>query len=132
MHWVCWGVFFLGLAVLAGPAAPSRIPFCFEENRGQAGAANSDADPFSNAQEYIADTDPDDSNDWFHISGFSGGTVFFQSSENRIYTLLQCANLASNAWKPAAAARMGVGGADSITSTNRPPVGFYKITVELP
>ncbi len=94
--------------------------------------ADSDGDTMTDGDEQISDTDPTDSNDWFRITGVSGGSVFFDSSNARWYTLLGCTNLVSNAWKPVQGARMGLGGADSMQSTNNLPVEFYRLTVELP
>ena len=85
-------------------------------------AADTDGDAASDWNEHVADTDPTDSNDWFRISGLSNGMVFFDSSDARWYTLFGCTNLVSNDWKPVQDARMGLGGADSMTSTNNRPV----------
>ncbi len=95
-------------------------------------AGNLDHDSFDNLEEYIADTDPTDPDDYFHITGSNGDTVAFDSSSDRLYTILGCTNLVSNVWNPVSGPRMGIGGADSITSTNSLPVEFYKLTVELP
>lgn len=65
-------------------------------------------------------------------TGVDGGAVLFDSSGNRLYTLLGCTSLVPNAWNPVSASRMGAGGSDSITSTNSLPTEFYKLTVELP
>jgi len=94
--------------------------------------ANPDTDPFDNREEYIADTDPLNSNDWFRVTSISNGVVFFDSSNARWYTLLGSTNLVSNDWNPVQAARMGTGGADFLQSTNTLPIEFYKLTVELP
>jgi len=96
------------------------------------GSGNVDNDPQTDYQEYIADTLGGDSNDWFRVTSISNGIVYFDSSNARWYTLLGCTNLLSNDWKPVQSARMGVGGMDSMTSTNNLSVEFYKLTVELP
>ncbi len=95
-------------------------------------SANPDTDPFSNLQEYIADTDPLDSNDWFCITAISNGTVFFDSSAARRYIPIGTTDLVSNVWNPVQEAQMGAGGSDAMTSTNNLPVEFYKLTVEPP
>ena len=73
-----------------------------------------------------------DSNDGFRITGNTAGTVFFDSSVVRQYTLLGCTNLVEADWQPVAAPRLGLGGSDSMASTNAPPQEFYKLQVELP
>lgn len=101
-------------------------------------SGNPDTDPFSNLTEYISDTDPTDSNDWFRIVAFSNSpesTVYFDSSAARRYTLLGCTNLTGSAWLPVPGAelRPGTGGTDAMQDTNLPPKGpFYKMEVELP
>ncbi len=110
-------------------------------NAGDA-AENPDSDPFNNIEEYIADTDPNSSNDWFHIAAVSNAsassaqtTVYFKSSGNRLYTLLGCSNLLNAIWinVPGAGPITGIGGADSITDTNVPGKGpFYRMRVNLP
>ncbi len=93
---------------------------------------DSDGDTRTDGDEYIADTGILNSNDYFRVTSFSNGVVFFDSSNARWYTLLGCTNLLSNDWKPVQAARMGTGGSDSVQSTNNVPQEFYKLTVELP
>ena len=96
---------------------------------------NTDGDSASDYEEHVADTDPLDSSDWFHISAFTNPAVFFQSSTARQYTLLWCANLVEGAWTNIASQTdiMGSGGPDSLTdpsATN--PASFYRIQVEIP
>ena len=100
-------------------------------------ADNYDGDAFSNDDEQIADTDPADSSDWFHITAFSNGpsaTVYFDSSAERIYTLLWSTNLIKDVWSnlPGNPPQWGVGGADYIDASKGAPTGFYKLTVEMP
>jgi len=100
--------------------------------------ANTDGDPHDDYQEWVADTDPASSNDYFRISGISNGpplTVFFRSSSNRQYTLRYAANLISAVWSnmPGQGPRHGAGGSDRISDTNPPsPARFYRLTVEIP
>lgn len=98
---------------------------------------NPDSDPFTSGEEFIADTDPTNSKDWFRITAISNlppVTVYFQSSSNRLYTMNGCSNLVEGVWNPVPGTppRMGVGGADSMTFSNNLPAEFYKFTVELP
>lgn len=100
-------------------------------------SANPDTDPFDNKDEYTADTDPTDSDDWFRIAAIGAGppaTIHFDSSSNRLYTLLWSADLVSNAWTnvPGAPSRMGIGGSDSMIISNALPTGFYKLEVAVP
>ena len=62
-------------------------------------------------------------------------TVYFDSSINRIYTLLSRTNLVEGFWDlvPGAEPRTGAGGADYMQDINALPEGsFYLMTVELP
>lgn len=101
-------------------------------------AGNPDNDPHSNVDEFIADTDPTDSNDYFRITYItvaSPPVVSFESSSNRWYTLVGCSNLIEGGWTnvPGSGPRVGLGSADTLTDTNEPPRGpFYRLTVELP
>ncbi len=94
--------------------------------------SNYDGDAFSNVEEQIADTDEADSDDYFHVTAISNGTVYFDSSNARWYTLLGCTNLLSCNWKPVQVSRWGVGGPDAFASTNNLTSEFYKLTVESP
>lgn len=98
---------------------------------------NTDGDSFDDYGEWVADTDPSDSNDWFRISAISNEPPFrihFTSSSNRNYTLGYSTNLASNVWGnlPGQGPRAGTGGQDSLTDTNSVPQRFYRIEVQLP
>ena len=93
--------------------------------------ADTDGDGFSARQEYIAGTSPTDGDDWFRIVSVSNRTVFFQSLENRQYTLLWKTNLADAVWITNET-RLGVGGQDSMSCTNDAVQGFYKLEVEVP
>lgn len=104
----------------------------------QAETNNPDSDPLTSREEYIADTSPTDSNDYFRITGISVASppvITFDSSSNRMYTMYGCSNLVDGVWTniPGAGPRVGLGSADTMTDTNEPTRGpFYRITVELP
>lgn len=91
-----------------------------------------DGDGVDNADEVIADTNPSDSNAWFHITGIVSNTVYFDSSSSREYTLYWSTNLSEDVWTPVAPARRGDGGSDSLSSTNSYSAEFYKVEVGLP
>lgn len=99
---------------------------------------NSDDDPHTDYEEYIADTDGADGNDYFRILSIavaSPVTVYFNSSSNRLYTMSGCSNLVDGAWTevPGAGPRLGTGGMDSMVDTNEPPRGpFYRLAVQSP
>jgi len=99
---------------------------------------NTDGDWFDDYQEWIADTDGTDSNDWFRITAVSNNspvTVYFESSSNRQYTLYGIDGLVDGVWTnvPGAGPRMGAGGSDSMTDTNEPARGpFYRLEVRKP
>jgi len=103
----------------------------------QAETNNPDADPFDNAQEHIADTAPNDSNDYFCVTAISNNSpvrVSFDSSSNRVYSLQGNESLMTGQWimVDGATNHTGVGGADSLDDTNAAPLGFYRLSVELP
>ena len=96
-----------------------------------------DADGDVNGREYLADTDPLASNDWFHVTGLSAQppvNLSFSSSTNRLYTLQATPSLSGDSWEGVSGQgpRRGVGGADWMTDTNTPSRQFYRIRVELP
>lgn len=92
-----------------------------------------DGDGYTDHNEYIADTDSADSNVWFHISAISNDTIYFDSSSNRLYSLLWRTNLIEGAWtNVSGVSRMGIGGEDLMELTNNALQGFYKLQVELP
>ena len=97
--------------------------------------ANTDSDSSDDYHEWVADTDPNNPDDWFRItsvSAYSPVTVFFESSALRNYTLLSRTNLTTGVWQPLIGPRPGVGGTDSMTNNVSTPAEFYKVRVELP
>ena len=98
-------------------------------------AADSDGDSSLDADEIIADTNPTDSNSWFHITSSTNdgsfATISFDSSSKRRYYLVSCTNLLDNSWiEVPGTSKTGIDGLDSISITNAPPTRFYKLEVE--
>jgi len=119
-----------------------------------------DGDDFTSLEEYIADTDPTDPDDYFRVTGVSqppptgeaprpgagviylthGSTplppaVHFDSSAERVYLMMGCSDLVGNVWRnvPGTGPRPGVDGPDAMRDTNAPPRGpFYRLKVSLP
>jgi T5SS/PEP-CTERM-associated repeat protein len=103
------------------------------------GTANADGDPFSNADEHTADTDPRSPESYFHVDAISnlppGRLVYVLSSSNRQYALRYCVNLASNQWPVVAdqSNRVGVAGVLTLTDTNGAAgPRFYRVGVSVP
>ena len=99
---------------------------------------NPDNDPLNNLQEFIADTDPNDSNDWFCVTNLSSNVppeLYFKSSSNRLYTLQGKTNLMSGVWTniPGVGPRAGNGGTDWMADTNTTGKSmYYRLKVKLP
>ena len=96
---------------------------------------NPDNDPFNTGDEWLADTDPTDAQSYFGLESISVGdevTVSFESSADRIYTLLSSIDLQT--WTPVAGqvGIAGTGGADSLVDADAGPRKFYAVGVELP
>jgi predicted outer membrane repeat protein len=108
------------------------------QERGPLGTSptstNTDGDAAGDYDEYVADTDGTDSNDWFRITAIEGTTVWFQSSAERQYTLLWCSGLIDGYWgRTRGQIRiMGSGGVDSLTDPYNDPACFYRVEVEIP
>jgi len=100
--------------------------------------SNTDGDPQTDYQEYVADTDGADSNNYFRVADMTGPsplTMHFDSSSNRWYTMDVCSNLLAAQWTnvPGAGPKMGEGGSDWLQETNASEDGlFYRIRVYLP
>jgi len=98
---------------------------------------NTDGDPHTDYEEYVADTDGANPNDYFRITAISNNspfTVYYDSSSNRWYTMIYCSNLMHAAWTnvPGTDTRKGIHGPDSMDDTNVPSKGpFYRMEVGL-
>jgi len=97
---------------------------------------NPDGDPHTNREEFTADTDPTDSNDYFRVtevSVSSPAVIEFDSSTNRLYSLYWRSNLIEGVWSNLVGPRYGTGGMDSMQDTNaRGSSAFYRLQVEEP
>jgi hypothetical protein len=97
---------------------------------------NPDDDGADNYAEYVAYTDPNDSNSYFCVSSFSNSsyaTLNFNSTSRRRYTLQSCSNLLSASWSDVPGAVAIPGGGLSLSDTNQPPRGsYYRVKVEVP
>lgn len=102
-------------------------------------SADMDGDGFTNLQEYIADTDPNDDEDFLYVSAVAVDdehTLYFNGSTARVYQAWFTTNSLTDTpliWEPLLATNMwGAGTNTFITITNAPPSGFYRLQVELP
>ncbi|MFA7175059.1 MAG: hypothetical protein WC340_16925, partial [Kiritimatiellia bacterium] len=90
-------------------------------------------------QEYVADTDPNDTNSVFRVIAVDPGPPvvmrFVPASTERVYTLQYTDDLGSE-WHdvPGAMGHVGAGGEDSLSDGNAPATGgrFYRMKVDLP
>lgn len=103
----------------------------------QAEVADVDTDEFDAADEYIADTNPNDSNSFFQVTAVSNTAsceLFFHSSSNRNYSLFYNDQLTTALWSGVEGQtnQPGAGGADSLIDTNDAGARSYRLSVELP
>ncbi|HMP90909.1 MAG TPA: FG-GAP-like repeat-containing protein [Kiritimatiellia bacterium] len=98
---------------------------------------DSDYDGFTNLQEYIADTNPQDDLSYFVIESFeeTGVTmVFFMSSSERIYTMQYSDNPADGSWSNVAGQVNvpGTGGLLALIDDSPGDGRIYRLLVSLP
>lgn len=96
---------------------------------------NNDGDVHNNAEEHAADTNPNDSNSFFRISGISPGMVVkYQSSSNRVYTLERSQDMIATGWGPVAGQALipGTGGVDSLNAPTNAPFRSHRVRVSFP
>jgi len=95
-----------------------------------------DQDRCANREEWIADTNPMDSNSFFHITVFSNRSaiaVYYSSSTNCLYTLEGRSGLVSGVWTNVfgAGPRIGLGGEEVMRDTNQPSCGpYYRLSAK--
>ncbi|MBP7828449.1 MAG: hypothetical protein KA248_00885 [Kiritimatiellae bacterium] len=121
-----------------GLADDWELRFFDDLDGSDGGDDNFDDDPFVDSEEYVADTDPKDSNDVFRVIGIESGppvVVHFEpGSTGRVYSFQFTDELAGGAWNPVPGAppRPGAGGPDEMTDTNGAPARYHRVVVELP
>ncbi len=95
-----------------------------------------DADTASNLAEYIAFTDPTDSNSYFCVTSFiisPETTLYFDSIGFRYYTLQSCSNLTDNSWADVPGAGPFEGGGLTLSDTNQTSTAlYYRVKVSIP
>ena len=97
---------------------------------------NSDNDPHTTLEEWIADTDPTDPLSFLRIESVSIAApiaMTFLSSSNRVYSLERTDDT-DNPFFPVDGLEniLGNGATQTITDTNPAPTGFYRIRAKLP
>ncbi len=106
---------------------------------GMVASADTDSDGFTNLQEWIADTDPTDTNSFFEIDHavmLTNQTLYFIGSTARQYQVFYTTNDLADAgltWNPAHPDPVwGTGSNSEITGTNTENTVFYRLRVTLP
>lgn len=100
------------------------------------GALDDDEDGFSNTEEYIADTLPGDGFSFFELveleRGESSNRCVFVSSTARHYRAEMALDVTSPVWSTVSGWITGLMSFTSITDTNPPGAGFYRVRVRVP
>jgi len=102
-------------------------------------SADIDSDGFTNFQEYVADTAPDQRGERLRLLSLDStpgapARVSFQSSARRTYRVEFSADLAAGAWSPLASDISGTGGVIEIDDPGAGglPRRFYRLAVRVP
>jgi hypothetical protein len=101
-------------------------------------AGDSDSDGAKDGDELVADTDPLNGSDYFHIVALSNtpaAEVYFTASSNRSYSLEYGTNLPANQWWVVGGQSNipGQGPLDSLSDSNAVgPIRFYRLKVAMP
>jgi len=126
---------------VTGDADSDGIPNWWEEQAGTnvVTTTDQDGDGVNGLDEYVADTDPTDGDDFFEMDDFvvfGNQTVTFDGSTARQYQLLHTTNdLASTnlTWFASHTNKVwGTGTNSSIVVTNSEKIVFYRLQVTLP
>ena len=100
-------------------------------------ASDDDVDGFTAGQEFAADTDPGNSNEFLCVdsalSPWMANAIRFQSSTGRLY-VLQGRTPVLEAWSnlPGRGPRLGLGGADGMEPLADSPAQLYRLRVQVP
>jgi len=100
---------------------------------GAVAGADADHDRATNEDEYIADTDPNDSNSFFAVSSIEAGSIVvgFQSESDRSYDVQFSENPVSGSWSDLQQAIPGDGSIILVTDTNEATARNYRVRVQL-
>ncbi len=92
-----------------------------------------DGDGLDNYGEFIAGTDPNDSDSGFRIRAYEGadtGEITIPARANRQYVLFVSTNLAADSWQPIRTNAALSDGDFAIGVTNPVPIRYYRVRVE--
>ncbi|MFH0953302.1 MAG: S8 family serine peptidase [Verrucomicrobiota bacterium] len=105
-------------------------------NLTNSAGGDNDGDGCDNLCEYLADTDPLSSNSVFKIEALwdaTNSTVFFWSTNSRLYTVLYATDLTAGAtWNSLESGLAGSNGYLSVSDTNEVERRYYRARVTLP
>ena len=101
-----------------------------------AGLYDTDGDTVTDGDELVADTDPVDAEDYFHITGidFYPPVMWFPSSDTRLYTLQMSTNLVEGSWDNIPSQTGITGNGTELILTDSAATNsscFYRVIVEL-
>ena len=100
--------------------------------------SNTDGDPFTAGDEYVADTDPTNPASFFQILEIDSGppavVTFEPGSPARLYTFQFTEDLVGGAWSnvPGAFPRLGFGGEDAMQDAGASARPIYRLQVDVP
>ncbi|NCC50109.1 MAG: hypothetical protein EOM20_02725 [Spartobacteria bacterium] len=91
-----------------------------------------DQDESVNVEEYIADTNPTDSNSFFSVAAFSNGlnrNLYFLGSTSCVYSLEYCEDMTSGIWTGVEdqTNQAGTVGINTLTDTNQTPFRSFRL-----
>jgi hypothetical protein len=117
-----------------GDGIPDEWEFLhFDCATGAVATADGDFDRANNENEYVADTDPNNSNSFFSVSSIEIGSIIvgFQGAEGRTYDVQFNEDPVNGAWNNLRQDIPGDGSIIMVTDTNQSPARNYRVSVEL-